>query len=225
MSFTIENRTDTHRTCIQETVYRVFTQKTNKPAHKRHPQTVPSGWLLTPEGDLSSADLLLIPGEPLNTCYRRHVSGYLSAGAVAICSVPLCQPLDYSKRPCSSRKSSSGVDKPMESYVCVWGGPLTHTLSGADKNKPMLEWCGALLEGVLRGVLRPSMFKPCFHPPDLPKQTHSGPRQRRLSLWDEDAVSLFVSLPLCQSLSGFNPPSQLSFHKIQSHMACCWQGL
>lgn len=38
--------------------------------------------LLTPEGDLSPADLPLIPGEPVNSPCSGHVCGYLCDGAL-----------------------------------------------------------------------------------------------------------------------------------------------
>lgn len=54
----------------------------HKLAHKRPPQTLLSGWLLTPEDDSSLTDLLLILGESLNSCCSRHVCGYLRIGAL-----------------------------------------------------------------------------------------------------------------------------------------------
>lgn len=45
-------------------------------------QTLLSGSLLTPEDDMSLADLLLILGESPNSCCSQHVSGYLSDGAL-----------------------------------------------------------------------------------------------------------------------------------------------
>lgn len=46
------------------------------------PLNSPAGWLLTPEDDLSTTDLLLILGKSANSCCSRHVCGQLSDGAV-----------------------------------------------------------------------------------------------------------------------------------------------
>lgn len=55
-------------------------------------------------------------------------------------------------------------------------------------------------------------------------------RQTDCLYGDEDEESLCVSPYLSETpaCSGFNPPlpfSPRSFHKIESHMAYCWQGL
>lgn len=87
LSFTIK---DQSRSPVQSLAFRrnihvsAHTLNKNKHTHTQAstPPTVLSGWLLTPEDDLSAADSLFVLGESLNSGCSRHVCGSRCDGAL-----------------------------------------------------------------------------------------------------------------------------------------------